>query len=104
MLTGLNVVVAAITVTAVFAALNSNVVNLSATKKILITGVAVLPAVASGLRREWAVPDSVQKHQAMAHEYQKLLSDLNFLIEMKPDFESAMNDWHSRYSEAISKP
>ena len=63
---GLNVALAAFTATTMYAALNKQLQDLSPTKQILITAIAVLPAIAAGLQKEWQLAAREQGHVLLA--------------------------------------
>jgi hypothetical protein len=102
---GLNVVLAAITATAMFAALNRKLDNLAITWQLVITGLAVLPAVASGLQKEWQVIAREHGHVALAQDCSVLLKELDFYLAFPPvNCRDALTSWHQRYREVITRP
>jgi hypothetical protein len=102
---GLNVAVAAVTATAMYAALNKKLENLDLLQQLIIRGVAVLPAVASGLQREWQVTAREQGHLALAQDCRQLLKQLEFYFAFPPsNFRDTIAPWHQRYAEVISRP
>ena len=100
---GLNVALAAVTATAMYAALNKKLENLDVIWQVAITGIAVLPAVASGLQKEWQVSAREQGHLALARDCRALLKQLEFFLAFPPhNFREALEAWHQRYAEVIS--
>lgn len=102
---GLNICFAAFSATAMFAALNKQLLNLSLWQQVAVTTVAVLPAISSGLQKEWQLEKRELGHVLMARDCGILLNELNFLCAMKnKDPDVALEEWHKRYSETISRP
>lgn len=102
---GLNVILAAFTATAMYAALNKKLENLSASWQIVLTLIAVLPAIAAGLQKEWQVATRERIHMAIAQDCRILNKEMDFLIAFPPtNFREAITSWHQRYREVISRP
>ena len=102
---GLNVALAAVTATAMYAALNKKLENLDVGWQLAITCVAVLPAIASGLQKEWQVTAREQGHIALAQDCRRLQKQLEFYIAFPPpNLREALASWHQRYAEVISRP
>jgi hypothetical protein len=102
---GLNVFLAAVTATAMYAALNKKLENLPVLWQLIITGLAVLPAVASGLQKEWQVLARENGHVALAQDCRILLKELDFYIAFPPtNVRDTLGSWHQRYREVICRP
>lgn len=102
---GLNVLLAAVTATAMYAALNKKLENLPIGWQLFITGLAVLPAVASGLQKEWQVVAREHGHVALAQDCRILLKELDFYIAFPPtNVRETLASWHQRYREVICRP
>jgi hypothetical protein len=101
----LNVALAAVTATAMYAALNKKLDNLAFFWQVVVTGIAVLPAVASGLQKEWQVSAREQGHLALTQDCRTLQKQLDFYLAFPPvNFREALASWHQRYTEVISRP
>jgi hypothetical protein len=97
---GLNVILAAIAATAMFAALNRKLENLPLGWQLLLTLVAVAPAIASGLQREWNTASREGLNVNLAVDCRKLVAELDYLLAFPPeDFQTAIREWHQRYVE-----
>jgi hypothetical protein len=102
---GLNVALAAVTATAMFAALNQMLQNLSLPKQILITIVAILPAISAGLQKEWQLMAREEGHVLLAQDCRILLKQMLFFIAFRPiDIRATIGSWHVRYTDVISRP
>jgi hypothetical protein len=102
---GLNILLGAITATAMYAALNQKLKDLSVAWQLIITGFAVLPAVASGLQKEWEVIAREHGHVALAQDCRILLKELDFFIAFPPtNVRETLTAWHQRYREVICRP
>jgi hypothetical protein len=101
---GLNVVLAAITATTVFAALNEKFQGLSPPKQILITAIAVLPAVSAGLQKEWQLASREQNHVLRIHDYRSLVKQLDFIMAQRPaDPRVNIKSWIDSYDAVMAK-
>jgi hypothetical protein len=88
-----------------YAALNKKLENLDIPWQLAITSVAVLPAVASGLRKEWQVSEREHGHLALAQDCRALQKQLEFFFAFPPpNVREALAPWHQRYTEVISRP
>jgi hypothetical protein len=95
---GLNVILAAIAATAMFAALNRKLENLSLVWQLALTFVAVAPAIAIGLQREWNIADREGLNVNLSVDCRRLKSELEYLMAFPPeDFKTAVQEWHRRY-------
>ena len=102
---GLNVALAATTATAMFAALNQKLQNMSILAQTGITVVAVLPAISAGLQKEWQLVARENGHTMLAQGCRVLLKELKFFIAFPPeDFRVAITNWHARYVDVICRP
>jgi len=96
---------AAVTATAMYAALNKKLDDLGVFQQIVVTAIAVLPAVASGLQREWQVTAREQGHLGLAQDCRLLLKQLEFYLAFPPpNFRETIAPWHQRYAEVVSRP
>jgi hypothetical protein len=87
-----------------YAALNQKLKDLPIWWQIVITGLAVLPAVSSGLQKEWQVGAREQGHVLLAQECRLLNKQLAFYIAFPPEnARAAIETWYGRYAETISK-
>lgn len=101
---GLNVMLAAFTATAMYAALNKKLENLSIGWQIVLTIIAVLPAIAAGLQKEWQVVTQERSHVAIAQDCRMLAKEIDFLVAFPPsNFREAITSWHQRYREVIAR-
>lgn len=102
---GLNVALAAVTATAMYAALNKKLDNLDVVWQVMITGIAVLPAIASGLQKEWQISAREQGNLKLRQECLFLQKQLDFYLAFPPqNVRETLAAWHERYTEVISRP
>lgn len=100
MLGGLNIILAAISATAMFAALNRKLENLPLGWQIVLTFIAVAPAIANGLQREWNTASREGLNVNLVVDCRKLKAELDYLLAFPPeDFQTAVREWHQRYVE-----
>jgi hypothetical protein len=101
----LNVLLAAVSATAMYAALNKKLPDLSITWQVIITGFTVLPAISVGLQKEWQVLAREHGHLALAQDCRILLKELDFYIAFPPaNVRDTLTSWHQRYREVICRP
>lgn len=97
---GLNIILAAISATAMFAALNRKLENLPLGWQIVLTFIAVAPAIANGLQREWNTASREGLNVNLVVDCRKLKAELDYLLAFPPeDFQTAVREWHQRYVE-----
>jgi hypothetical protein len=97
---GLNVILAAVAATAMFAALNRKLENLPLIWQIVLTFVAVAPAIATGLQREWNTANREGLNVNLALDCRKLRTELDYLLAFpSEDFKDSLRDWHQRYRD-----
>jgi hypothetical protein len=95
---GLNVILAAVAATAMFAALNRKLENLSIVWQLVLTLVAVAPAISTGLQREWNTASREGLNVNLSIDCRKLKTELDYLLAFPPeDFRAAIREWHQRY-------
>jgi hypothetical protein len=102
---GLNVALAAVTATAMYAALNKKLENLDVVWQLVITGIAVLPAIASGLQKEWQISARLQGNYKVRQDCLRLQKQLEFYLALPPhNGRETLASWHKQYAEVISRP
>lgn len=102
---GLNVALAALTATAMYAALNKKLENLDMLSQLLITCLAVLPAIASGLQKEWHTSARERGHLMIARDCLALRKELEFYFAFPPtNVRESVASWHERYVEVTCRP
>ena len=95
---GLNVILAAVAATAMFAALNRKLENLPLIWQLVLTFIAVAPAIATGLQREWNTAEREGLNLNLSIDCRKLKAELEYLLAFPPeDFRAAVHEWHRRY-------
>src|ERR1035437_195650 len=105
LLGGLNVALAALTATAMYAALNKKLENLDLGWQLMITGVAVLPAISSGLQKEWQITARERGHLTIMLECKKLEKELEFYQVAPPEnWRETLGAWHQRFKQVVSQP
>jgi len=101
---GLNVTLAAVAATAMFAALNRKLENLSLAWQIVLTFVTVSPAIATGLQREWNTAVREGLNVNLALDCRKLRTELDYLLAFPPEnFKEGVREWHQRYCALVSR-
>jgi hypothetical protein len=101
---GLNVVLAAVTSTTVFAALDNRLQALTTTDKVLVTAVSVLPAISAGLQKEFQLAAREQNHMAKIQDYRSLIKQLTFILVLPSDNpRQEIKTWIDRYDTIMDK-
>lgn len=95
---GLNVVLGAIAATAMFAALNRKLENLPVIWQLALTLIALAPAIAAGLQREWNIASREGLNVNLAVDCRKMKAELEYLMAFPPEnFHAAITEWHKNY-------
>jgi hypothetical protein len=101
---GLNVTLAAVAATAMFAALNRKLENLSLFWQIVLTFITVAPAIATGLQREWNTAIREGLNVNLAVDCTKLRTELDYFLALPSEnFKEAIREWHQRYRDLVSR-
>jgi hypothetical protein len=101
----INVTLAAITATTMFAALNHELSDLRLGWQIAITAIAALPAIVAGLQKEWQISAREQGHLLLRRDCKVLLSDLEYFTIFPPDdVQKTLKRWYDRFTEVTSRP
>ena len=87
-----------------FAALNDQLKNLTLTKQIIITAIAILPAISAGLQKEWQLATREQTHMLRIQDYRSLLKQLAFIIAFpSDDLRQDIKVWLDSYEKVMDK-